>query len=237
MHRCYSAVLAALGCAALAAFPAFAGSGNIIYLKQDSTLGGTGNTIYVDQSGATNSQVGGIDQVTSATDDNSITFHKASNPAEYPALQEGSGNSASLTIRDDASHMGGGVAYLLQNNSASDALGLGNSALMSLTGPVFGAIAQEGSGNIANLSVSGTGTNGAIFQKGNQNNGKLTASGGGNIALIQNGNNLQSDLTVTAANGSSVTYQTNGVNGAGTPASVITNAANVTITQTSTFAH
>jgi hypothetical protein len=227
-NRSFS-LLAALACATTVSppLPAFAG-GNTVYLYQENTGGeGSGNTIYIDQSGARNSQVGGISNV-AVDGDNQITYSLSADPTLAPAKQIGSNNTADVTITGE-----GGLATVLQDNSGS--VGFGNQATLNVLGSGFGAIQQNGDRNQANLTVNGSGA-GAIRQNGNRNRGTLDVASGTDGTLVQNGNKQDITFSTVAGSGSQVLYTVNGNGVTQTaPVTVITNGASVTITQTSGF--
>lgn len=227
------------------------GNNQITILQQ-----GDGNRLTVNQASATRSQVGGLTlgqggvetgqlvlsdgpqftqptrqgeqpaAILSSASSLEPTFDRG-NPT--PALQSGTGNVANITVAGN-----GGFVGLLQDNS--NAL-LPNNATVSLNGNGAALVGQRGGDNRADLSVSGENAFGAILQDGSGNNVGLTVAGSGASGTIsQVGNDNTSSLAVTGANGSSVTYvlQGNGIQNFNPleGASVVTNAASVTITQT-----
>ena len=235
--RC-AAALCAL--APLVAVPALAGDGNQVYILQDSSSSGAGNTLHVDQSAATDSKVGGFAYVTPL---DSTPLGEATGSNAYPrqlisgnsglsdfAVQSGGNNKADITVSGT-----GGIVALKQSNPLA---GTQNDTTVNLTGDnSFAGVMQQGLGNTATLTVNGASAAGGILQNGNGNTGTVTVSSyGGSGLLVQNGSNNTNDLNVTAASPSRVTYVVTGSNIAGTaPASIVTNAASVTITQTSAF--
>lgn len=228
-------------------------AGNRLSILQE----GSGNTLTVDQAGATGSQVGGLllgsDRTVTGQlvlDDMAQTRSVERNGRRVlepvivgatalsaapdlgngsQARQTGIGNTANVTLRD-----GGGFVGLLQDNLSG---GAANNASIALRGDGTALVGQEGGGNQANLSVSGTGALGSILQRGSTNDATLTVNGdnaSGSISQIGSGNN--STLAVTSANGASVSYT---VQGSGITnfnptqgVDVTTNAASVSITQT-----
>nr|WP_321459171.1 hypothetical protein [uncultured Cohaesibacter sp.] len=220
--------------------PALAGDQNILVLKQE----GAGNTIAIDQQNATGSQIGGVNFIENTPLETSeFEVLDMDNPLEMsaglenPILQEGDGNSATITIEgtDD-------VVYLQQNSQGQTT---GNNAdiyVNSGTGaPSFAGVVQNGGGNNASISIDGSLSNGTILQNGSNNNGTIDIDGNGvTAALTQVGNDNDSQLvaqgTSTSATGVdsanvSYTLYANGVTTT-QPVAVTTNGASVSITQT-----
>lgn len=131
-----------------------------------------------------------------------------------PAIQKGSGNSASITIAGN-----GGQVGLLQSNSIA---GTGHTANINVSGGGSALVGQLGDGNIANLSVDGGSS--AILQEGYSNEATLSVGSGSAGLISQIGNSNHTELTVPAG-GASVSYLVygNGLTGS-VPASVISNA-------------
>lgn len=246
----------ALACAAilLSSGAALAQTGNnrITILQA-----GEGNRLTVDQAGATGSRVGGL-TVTLGASPATGQLVLSSGPqfapptqeggqpvaiqgsagelvpvfdrsSSAPALQAGDGNVAGVVMRGT-----GGFVGLSQQGSTAL---LPNNALVSLDGNGTALVSQNGQGNRADLRVSGDDAYGAILQAGSGNNvGLVVAGNGARGTISQVGSNNDSSLAVTGATGSSVTYvlQGNGIQlfNPAEGASVVTNAASVTITQT-----
>ena len=133
-----------------------------------------------------------------------VSFERLSavQDAGSSALQQGSGNSASIVIEGN-----GGQVGLLQSNPITGIghtasinvygggsalvgqLGDNNTAFLTVNG-VSGAVLQDGIGNHANLSV-GSGSTGLISQIGNSNVTSLEVpSGGANVSYLVYGNGL-----------------------------------------------
>lgn len=189
---------------------AIAGSDNEIYVLQQSSTG-LGNTLVIDQSNANESLVRGLGESEFA-----------------PATQKGDGNSADLTITGN-----GGEIRLLQDNFATGQPG--NAAKVTVGGDNLATVQQVGSGNLAELEVTGSLSEGSILQNGSQNDALLSVSGNNaNGSITQNGDGNNTVLAVTGS-GTSVDYTlvgdnvTNVQNGG---VQVFTNGASVTITQT-----
>jgi hypothetical protein len=225
----------ALGLAAGMLLPgaAFAGNGNTLYLLQENTYpGAAANNIDIDQSAGAYTTVGS---------------------GSAPAIQRGAGNQANLTLSGDCavSFPDCGTVSLYQDNSSD--------TLLRATPPV--PLAGPPQGNVANVSVSGTG-DASIVQVGDQNvadmvlddgHGLISQQGLNNIAkleiqgdltgsIAQTGNANIGDLLISGAPGSSVSLTQVGNNqsyvggGSGNsvaPMTVFTTAGAVTISQTS----
>lgn len=202
-----------------------AGSGNTITIEQKNTSGfGPGNSLTVDQAGANNSVVGGALYVEGS---NTLTLTDT-------AQQIGSGNMATLKIKDDDGATAGKIG-LMQDNSVAGALGV-NDAVISVLGGGTGLVSQIGGNNTANLSVTGLNAKGSIYQRGNDNQAGLSVSGtdaGGSIT--QNGDNNHDINLLVSGTGTQASYTLNGNNLTsitGSGVQVISNGATVTITQT-----
>lgn len=230
--------------------PSWAQANTISILQQ-----GRENTLTVDQTNATGSQVVGLSGVGRSDSLEQLTLDNVEvSPAEsgetFPreveaisnvsgsggiganpdaaATQQGAGNFADVRI----SGTGGTVGLQQGGLSAS-----GNSATVALDGSGTALIGQIGSNNRSTLDVSGDLAFGSILQQGDSNVAALTVTGGGQGALTQIGNGNDTALNVDGITGTNVSYTlvgsgvtnlnpTQGVD-------VITNAASVTITQTS----
>lgn len=207
---------------------------------------GIGNTLSVDQSEASNSTVGGL----TITEGDPATYTDSGDPGitatvnplvvttNEVARQDGVGNSADITISHD-----GGRAYLDQDTGSGAGLSggaIGNIATIGLSADAATAVlGQAGLGNEAHINVTGDlGSSGTILQKGNDNNASLLVEGSRNAGFIsQNGDNNDTGLVRVGGVDTSVTYIQQGSNLApvtpGSGVSVISNAASVTITQSS----
>lgn len=201
---------------------------NEVYIEQR----GIGNQLTIDQSQAVNSSVRGLGSpnglMISAGE--TIIPLTISNALDLPrtdrATQSGNDNKASVTVRGD-----GGDVMLTQRNTGL----LENSATIDLTGAAQAAIGQFGTGNAATLTATGN-AQGLIVQNGNLNTGELVVGDGLQGTLVQNGTNNNAGIVDVQGIATSVTYIQNGNNLApanGQGVSVISNAAAVTITQTS----
>lgn len=208
---------------------------------------GDGNSLFVDQSQASNSRVGGLN-IDSLGDPPNLDAGAPISLTDT-AIQSGGNNRARITIQND----GGGVFLDQRNNGA----GINEANVTSTNGGV-GVVAQNGTGNFAELQVDGNlpsdlslpftrpllgGTaetgqiNGAVIQNGDNNNASLATGLQTNGAILQNGSGSNASLDLTLSNpGSSVVYSQNGNNLQSlTNAQVITNAlGTVTVTQTNT---
>ncbi|WP_206454402.1 hypothetical protein [Aurantimonas marina] len=206
---------------------------------------GDGNSLFVDQSLASNSRVGGL----KVDGSGELPNLDAGVPISLTdtAVQSGGNNRATITIRND----GGGVFLDQRNNGA----GVNEANVTSSNGGV-GVVAQNGTGNFAELQVDGnqpsplslpftrpllggtteTGAiNGAVIQNGDDNSASLATGLQTSGAIVQNGSGSNASLDLTLSNpGSSVIYSQNGSNLQSlTDLQVITNALGpVTVTQT-----
>lgn len=203
---------------------------------------GVGNTLSVDQSAASNSSVGGLTfaegDAKSYTDSSDPGLSATLNPLTVTsttgeaATQTGGQNSASIEISGD-----GGNVFLNQNNSGGGSLG--NIASIGLTGDGAAvALGQLGLKNEATINVSGALAKGTILQDGDYNKSNLSVTGSGAEGFIsQKGNNNDTGTVNVSGVNTSVTYIQQGNNlspaATGQGVSVISNAAAVTITQTS----
>jgi hypothetical protein len=163
--------------------PAFAGSGNTLYLIQDSSVQpGLGNQATVDQTGASGSligtslvpatQKGVLNQATLVVTGNGGTIQLYQDNA---AVIAPTGNLASIEVRN------GGNAGVVQS-------GDGNAASVFVRGLTAGAlVTQLGSDNLADVDVRGTLAAGVVFQKGDGNTAALDVRGFSQVTYIQNG--------------------------------------------------
>lgn len=235
-----SAAALALG-AVLAVAPSHAGDGNTIYIIQENPAGSaSGNTLSVNQSQANDSFVlgpsDGLLQHLRTLDRNGIVDESVPDAlvstqiSLTPALQRGSGNTATLTIDGNNAEI-----QLLQDNQNYLYLAdPGNAATVVTAGTnALGAIVQEGGSNNAILSL-GNNAQGLIGQFGTNLTANLTVPDSSSGQIVQVGNNSQAMLSVNS--GASVTYTQVGDNlGSVNPATVqvfTTNPGNITITQT-----
>ena len=229
---------AACATATAATLPALAQQ-NEVYIEQR----GSGNQLTIDQSAAEFSTVRGLSMTrfletfTDEPDSAALNVLRLSSQNQPErALQLGSANSASVTIEGGTA----GEPNAVQLFQSSPAQGLGNSATLNLDGQgLLAAVGQRGSGNTATLNLLNDGTTGTILQAGRDNNAQLRVEGEGSTGFIsQNGNNNNSGVVLVNGVNTSVTFIQNGNNatpfaGADSPGvSVISNAAAVTITQT-----
>ncbi|WP_156421551.1 hypothetical protein [Aureimonas sp. AU40] len=213
---------------------------NVLSIVQD----GGENRLTVDQSQASNSQVGGLEigaptlQTFSLTPNAETSQSEDSLPEQVrlnvlsaermsgrPARQMGGGNSADIKISGN-----GGFVGLLQSSASPN---LGNQANVNLAGGGQALIGQLGGGNKATAMLGAGALEGTILQKGDSNVADLSVTGKGSSGSIsQYGSGLNNSLAVSGA-GTSAALISNGVsNGtAGTPITVQSNGASVTITQ------
>jgi hypothetical protein len=212
---------------------AFAGSGNTLYLLQENTYpGAAANNIDIDQSGGAYTTIG-------------------SGPT--PAIQRGAGNQADLTLSGDCalSFPDCGTVTLYQDNSSDTLLQVspavtlpgapqGNVANVSVSGTGDASIVQVGDQNEADLALDNG--HGSISQQGLSNIAKLEIQGNLTGSIAQTGNANVGDLLIYGAPGSSVSLTQTGNNqsyvggGSGNsvaPMTVFTTAGAVTISQTS----
>ncbi|WP_322865048.1 hypothetical protein U5922_001865 [Aquicoccus sp. G2-2] len=211
-NQFFAFAIAAATLAALSlATPAMAGDGNTLYIQQDASST-DGNSLFVDQSLAFDSTVAGDIAAT------------------LPAMQTGGNNTGVITLSGD-----GAMVLFGQTNSG---LGAGTNTA-EITGDSYATIVlqQDGFGNDGMLDVGSGSNQGALFQYGDENTGKVTVSGTNNSGtLYQRGDNNTYALNVTG-NKSSVQWNQIGNNisptSSVTPATVISNAGKVIITQTS----
>lgn len=177
---------------------------------------GSDNSLNVDQSAASNSSVNGLALDRSWDTVETISFERLSavQNSGSPAIQQGSGNSASITIEGN-----GGQVGLLQSNPIT---GTGHTAYIKAFGGGSALVGQLGNGNIANLTVDGG--NSAILQEGYSNQATLSVGSGSAGLIGQIGNSNVTSLEVPAG-GANVSYLVygNGLIGS-VPATVISNS-------------
>lgn len=199
-----------LTCLAVAVFSGGAAlaQNNQILIEQIAPVGASvGNTLIVDQSAASNSLVAGapngqnfellVDQGTTTTgtiDGNTINVFSA----EETATQFGSGNRASIALRDN-----GTVAGLEQ-------IGNGNFATIDVSGDnAFGSIIQQGDRNRGTLTVAEAGGLGELIQIGNDNDTVLSVAGNPNsaVSFTVQGNGVTTNVpaSVVTSSGGQVT--------------------------------
>jgi hypothetical protein len=168
------AVIAA-GLWAGAAGVGFAGSGNVLYLLQDSGSYSTGESFQSDQSSSINSSIGWF---------------------EAPALQRGSDDSASVTIDSSCDSVSNscGHADLTQDSDYISALARHPDAPGWL-GPVLAGLSLFYGGNSTNVTVIGQGS-AEVRQYGFGNRADVTATDGA-ASIIQAGLGNYGKLTVT----------------------------------------
>lgn len=207
---------------------AYAGSGNSVLVEQIATSAGGNNTLFIDQSGASNSTLGGLPEDRelelglTGLDQNTLN-----------TLSAGIGQASSLALSDNLLTISGGGSQATQ-------LGAGNTASITLIGDgVQAALEQFGNDNSATILVDNADL-GVIVQDGSRNRGSLTVSDlGASGELIQIGDDNVTDLSVTGTQNANVSYTIQG-NGVSTsiPASVVSNVnGQITIVQSqfSTF--
>ena len=145
-----------------------------------------------------------------------ISFERlsAAQDAESPALQKGSGNSASIVLEGN-----GGQVGLLQINPLT---GGGHTANINVYGDGSALVGQLGDNNVALLTVDGG--SGAILQDGLSNQASLSVGSGSTGLISQIGNSNETSLVVPSG-GANVSYLVygNGLTGS-TPAAVVSNA-------------
>lgn len=183
-----------------------AAQNNAILIDQGNPRGGdVGNTLFVDQTGASNSLVAGIetgqpqDILQLDPEITPLALGPVSNfDSEAPAVQFGSGNSASITLSGD-----GVIAGLSQ-------LGNDNDAVMNISGlGAAGTIFQDGNGNEADLLVLSDRGRGELVQIGNDNDTELAVTGGPNasVSFTIEGNGVSTSVpaSVSSFTGGQVT--------------------------------
>lgn len=238
---CRTLAIASLA-AILPAAQAMADS-NILSILQE----GGGNTLTVDQSQASDSKVGGL-SISNTLDSLSLTGQldagalgtsngtmitsgsrqmdvlRATSKAELPAVQDGSNNSATVTLSGSNGFVG-----LLQQSPLN---GTGNRATVNVSGNGQALVGQLGGNNEAKAILGAGASQAAILQKGNGNFADLSVTGSNASGQInQIGNGLNNSLSVTGANTSAALIANGVSNGTSTPVTVQSNGASVTITQ------
>ena len=212
MEQIYTGVRTIVLVLIVAGSQAGAGENNSIYILQNSS-GGIGNSLVIDQSAAQNSLVAG----------------NAS--GNVPARQTGDGNTAEITLE------GEGATVLFSQNNSLTSLVSGNSATISGGDLASIVLNQRGSGNVADLQVSGLNNSAGLRQFGDNNDGSVLVSGNNNSGnLFQQGDGNSYTLTVTGTD-TNVTFRQIGDNlssASGIGPSVISNGGTVQITQTVT---
>ncbi len=192
---------------ALGAAPAAdAGDGNTIFIAQD-TAGDHGNTLFVDQSLAANSRVSGP-------------------VASGPAVQSGGGNEADIFFGEG---IGAQVLFSQVNTNPDAGLNLAAIQAGSLASVM---LTQQGFGNTGALDIAPGGNSGTLSQIGNENDGTVSVAGTDSAGILnQQGNRNTYHLDVVGQ-GAMVTWnQIGNANSVDMPASVMTNAGTVTVTQ------
>ncbi|MEL7300390.1 MAG: hypothetical protein AAFM92_08410 [Pseudomonadota bacterium] len=186
---------------------AVAENNSVFLLQTNPTNGAPGNTISITQELASSSSVGLQDA---------------------PVVQDGSGNSADITVQNDANAetlFAQGILAPSLDGNLSALGGQGIDALVGLT--------QTGNGNAANIVVNGLGAQGLVEQDGNGNLADLTVEGqGASGTLLQRGDNNDSTLSVQGATVTLIVEGNNLTNTVGP--SVVSNGGTVIITQTQT---
>lgn len=203
----------------LGAGVAHAGSGNLLYLEQESdALAADGNNFLSDQYLATNSSIG---------------------TPWNPATQKGNGNEADLTLSGNCPIVSPdcGHASLWQNNTDTSLVGyvagwLGltpldpNTATIQVTGTGTATLFQSGGGNSANLTLEDG--SGSIVQGGIDNSAALTLVGSAGGSIRQVGTGHSADLTVQGT-GSATLNQLNILRSESFGPTVVTTNSDVTI--------
>jgi len=151
--------------------------------------------------------------------------------------QSSSQGSTVMGVPDDATLITASPSALDPATLPAVQIGSGNDADINLSGALsLGMLSQTGNGNAAIIDVSGNRSIGAVRQTGNRNTGEVNVAGDDLTGvLIQNGHGNSQTLNVTNAN---VTWTQNGNNITqgdastfGNP-SVVSNGATVIVTQT-----
>ncbi len=188
----------------LVATAAVAGDGNQAYLIQLSPEGTpNGNTLSIDQQGANDSLVRGIDDKLIGYWP-ALLLRLATGADPMLATQRGEGNQASLSLTGS-----GGELQLLQTTFldatwAPGEAGGYNIAELTASGNALGGVIQIGELNQAKLSL-GADAKGLIGQWGTELSATLNvAASGGSGAILQIGNNSNAEFNLLSDN--SVTY-------------------------------
>lgn len=201
---------------------AFAGSGNSVLVEQISTVQVGENTLFVDQSGATNSFVGGVSQ------DREIDLDLSGlTSSETDNLLNVIGQASFVSISDN-------TLVLQSDGPRLTQYGVGNEASITMQGDGGeAALEQFGDYNSATILVNDA-SRGVLIQDGNRNSGTLNVSDfGASGELVQIGDDNQTELFVTGAGDASVSYTVQGSGVSTTiPASVVSNVnGQITIVQ------
>lgn len=228
--------------AILPAAQAMADSNTLSILQE-----GGGNTLTVDQSQASGSKVGGLsigeaierqsltgqlDAGALGTSNNTLITSgsqkidalRAHTQPDLPAVQNGSDNSAIVTLSGSKGFVG-----LLQKSPLN---GTGNRATVNVSGNGQALIGQLGENNEAKAILGAGASQAAILQKGDGNLADLSVTGSNARGQInQIGNGLNNSLSVTGANTSAALIANGVSNSTPTPVTVQSNGASVTITQ------
>lgn len=143
----------------------------------------------------------------------------ATQDPSLPALQQGNGHTASITIAGNGAQVG-----LLQSNAPT---GSGHTATITALGAATALVGQLGDSNSAILSVDRG--SGSILQEGLGNEASLSVGNGssGLVSQIGNANTTSLDVPAGGANVSYLVYG-NGLNGS-VPASVVSNAVGTVV--------
>jgi len=185
--------------------------------------------------------------------DQSVGAYTSVGSSRTPATQRGGGNQADLILTGNCaiSFPDCGTGTLYQDNSTDTLLRLtpaiallglpqGNVANISIGGTGDASVVQVGDQNTADLAVDDG--HGVISQQGLGNLAKLQIQGDLTGSIVQTGNANNGDLLIYGAPGSSVSltqtgnnqsYVGGGSGNAAEPMTVFTTAGAVTITQTS----
>ena len=184
--------------------PVLAGSGNILFLVQDSGgASGLGQSFSSDQSGSINSSIGSL---------------------RHPATQDGEGNSANVLILSNCPLVSNTCGHVdLSQNDFANAIAVipalastigpyvaGNTASVTVNGTGSATLSQQGFGNSASLLATDAKIN--IQQTGLDNSASLnmaTSGGSGPLAqgtIDQVGADNQVHLDVLASAGKTVSF-------------------------------
>lgn len=212
---------------AVSAIPAFAQS-NTLTLLQQTDPGLPGNRIFVDQSLASNSNIGGL---TITDTEDSLSFA----PDGGAALQIGGGNSADITVSAADVQVGFSQNSRVDGTTGLETSVLGNVATLDISG--VGAAAflnQAGNGNNGTLTVSGFGATGVIDQVGNGNAGEVDVVGNGATGILRQIGDDNATSFQVVGDGTTATFQVvgSGIANAGATPQVISNGGTVIVTQT-----
>ena len=216
-----------------------------VLLVPGSASAGNGNTLYLTQDGT----YPGAAANNIIIDQSAGTYTSVGNSL-MPATQRGGANQATLTLTGNCTLYlpNCGTVSLDQDNSSEALLAIaptitvpqGNVANVSISGTGNASVTQIGDNNEAHLAVDDG--HGLISQQGLNNIAKLQIQGDLTGSITQIGDTNVGDLLIYGAPGSSVSLTQTGSNqtyvGGGsanstTPMTVFTTTSGVTISQTS----